>query len=82
MVNIFSQLFFRRDPPSDEFQVDSIRHMVSLLTMLGPSPDWNVGLSQESMCTSACGWMGSRVSVDLFVNLIVLPPGMLIQHKH
>lgn len=24
--------------------------------MLGPSPDWNVGLSAEDLCTKECGW--------------------------
>lgn len=29
---------------------------MSFLTMLGPSPDWNVGLSAEDLCTKECGW--------------------------
>uniref|UniRef100_H2Z0J5 Spondin-1 n=1 Tax=Ciona savignyi TaxID=51511 RepID=H2Z0J5_CIOSA len=50
-----------RNPPSDTFQVDRSRHLVSLLSMLGPSPDWNVGITKESMCTADCGWVGTRV---------------------
>uniref|UniRef100_H2Z0J6 Spondin-1 n=1 Tax=Ciona savignyi TaxID=51511 RepID=H2Z0J6_CIOSA len=49
------------NPPSDTFQVDRSRHLVSLLSMLGPSPDWNVGITKESMCTADCGWVGTRV---------------------
>ena len=30
---------------------------MSFLTMLGPSPDWNVGLSGEDLCTKECGWV-------------------------
>ena len=32
--------------------------------MLGPSPDWTVGLSAEDLCTKECGWV-QRVSQDL-----------------
>ncbi|CAK8697419.1 unnamed protein product [Clavelina lepadiformis] len=49
-----------REPPSDEFGVDQERHLVTALTMLGPSPDWNVGITKESMCTESCGWAGER----------------------
>ncbi|KAG7230222.1 hypothetical protein INR49_012355 [Caranx melampygus] len=37
---------------------------MSFLTMLGPSPDWNVGLSAEDLCTKECGW-AQRVVQDL-----------------
>ncbi|XP_078496035.1 spondin-1-like [Ciona intestinalis] len=50
-----------RNPPSDTFKVDQSRHLVSLLSMLGPSPDWNVGITKETMCTLECGWIGTRV---------------------
>nr|XP_039254629.1 spondin-1-like [Styela clava] len=53
-----------REPPSAMFDVDASRHLVSLLTMLGPSPDWNVGITKESMCTSQCGWINTK-SYDL-----------------
>lgn len=38
--------------------------MMSFLTMLGPSPDWNVGLSAEDLCTKECGWV-QKVVQDL-----------------
>uniref|UniRef100_A0A3B3QN85 Spondin-1 n=1 Tax=Paramormyrops kingsleyae TaxID=1676925 RepID=A0A3B3QN85_9TELE len=46
-----------RAAPSAEFSVDRSRHLMSFLTMLGPSPDWNVGLSAEDLCTKECGWV-------------------------
>uniref|UniRef100_A0A8C9VZ28 Spondin-1 n=1 Tax=Scleropages formosus TaxID=113540 RepID=A0A8C9VZ28_SCLFO len=46
-----------RAAPSAEFSVDRTRHLMSFLTMLGPSPDWNVGLSAEDLCTKECGWV-------------------------
>lgn len=57
-------LFLRRAAPSAEFSVDRTRHIMSFLTMLGPSPDWNVGLSAEDLCTKECGWV-QRVVQDL-----------------
>lgn len=36
--------------------------MMSFLTMLGPSPDWNVGLSGEDLCTKECGWVQKLVT--------------------
>ncbi|XP_068115760.1 spondin-1 [Hyperolius riggenbachi] len=53
-----------RAAPSAEFSVDRARHLMSFLTMLGPSPDWNVGLSAEDLCTKECGWV-QRVIQDL-----------------
>eukprot|EP00069_Balaena_mysticetus_P011689 bmy_07187T0 len=46
-----------RAAPSAEFSVDRTRHLMSFLTMMGPSPDWNVGLSAEDLCTKECGWV-------------------------
>ncbi|MEQ2245785.1 hypothetical protein ILYODFUR_031520 [Ilyodon furcidens] len=54
----------RRAAPSAEFSVDRTRHLMSFLTMLGPSPDWNVGLSGEDLCTKDCGWV-QRLVADL-----------------
>lgn len=54
----------RRTAPSAEFSVDRTRHIMSFLTMLGPSPDWNVGLSAEDLCTKECGWV-QKVVQDL-----------------
>uniref|UniRef100_A0A8C5MSR1 Spondin-1 n=1 Tax=Leptobrachium leishanense TaxID=445787 RepID=A0A8C5MSR1_9ANUR len=53
-----------RAAPSAEFSVDRNRHLMSFLTMLGPSPDWNVGLSAEDLCTKECGWV-QKVTQDL-----------------
>uniref|UniRef100_A0A8B9R8G1 Spondin-1 n=1 Tax=Astyanax mexicanus TaxID=7994 RepID=A0A8B9R8G1_ASTMX len=50
-----------RAAPSAEFSVDRSRHLMSFLTMLGPSPDWNVGLSAEDLCTKECGWVQKLV---------------------
>lgn len=55
-------LVARRAAPSAEFSVDRLRHLVSFLTMLGPSPDWNVGLSGEDLCTKDCGWVREHVA--------------------
>lgn len=54
----------RRAAPSAEFSVDRSRHLMSFLTMLGPSPDWNVGMSAEDLCTKECGWV-QKVVQDL-----------------
>ncbi|XP_055795605.1 spondin-1-like [Salvelinus fontinalis] len=53
-----------RAAPSAEFSVDRTRHLMSFLSMLGPSPDWNVGLSAEDLCTKECGWI-QRLDQDL-----------------
>ncbi|XP_019508397.1 PREDICTED: spondin-1 isoform X3 [Hipposideros armiger] len=53
-----------RAAPSAEFSVDRTRHLMSFLTMMGPSPDWNVGLSAEDLCTKECGWV-QKVVQDL-----------------
>ncbi|XP_048340538.1 spondin-1 [Sphaerodactylus townsendi] len=53
-----------RAAPSAEFSVDRTRHLMSFLTMLGPSPDWNVGLSAEDLCTKECGWV-QKIVQDL-----------------
>ncbi|XP_068595155.1 spondin-1-like [Brachionichthys hirsutus] len=53
-----------RAAPSAEFSVDRTRHLMSFLTMLGPSPDWNVGLSGEDLCTKECGWV-QKIETDL-----------------
>ncbi|CAG5958549.1 unnamed protein product [Menidia menidia] len=53
-----------RAAPSAEFSVDRTRHLMSFLSMLGPSPDWNVGLSGEDLCTKDCGWV-QRLETEL-----------------
>lgn len=59
---IFPTIIIRRAAPSAEFSVDRTRHLMSFLTMLGPSPDWNVGLSGEDLCTKDCGWVQKLVT--------------------
>lgn len=63
-ANVFLWQICRRAAPSAEFSVDRHRHLMSFLTMLGPSPDWNVGLSAEDLCTKDCGWV-QKVVQDL-----------------
>ncbi|XP_071503692.1 spondin-1-like [Diadema antillarum] len=43
------------------FNVDSRRNLVSALSMMGPSPDWCVGITRENMCTEDCGWVERKV---------------------
>lgn len=63
-IELMFILFLRRAAPSAEFSVDRTRHLMSFLTMMGPSPDWNVGLSAEDLCTKECGW-AQKVVQDL-----------------
>lgn len=64
LASSFHSSSLRRSAPSAEFSVDRARHLMSFLTMLGPSPDWNVGLSGEDLCTRDCGWV-QRLVKDL-----------------
>ena len=43
------------------FRVDKHNHLVSLLTMLSPSPDWIVGVSSLELCLQNCSWVAERV---------------------
>lgn len=43
------------------FRVDRLHHLVSLLTMLGPSPDWIVGVSALELCLRNCSWVAEKV---------------------
>ncbi|KAG1698320.1 Spondin-1 [Nymphon striatum] len=47
------------------FRVDRKHHLMSLLSMIGPSPDWVVGVSALELCTQNCSWVGSK-SLDLY----------------
>merc|ERR1719391_435581 len=42
------------------FRTDPRNHLVSLVSMLGPSPDWIVGLSALEMCQANCTWMEEK----------------------
>ncbi|XP_054160513.1 spondin-1-like isoform X4 [Oppia nitens] len=43
------------------FRVDSKHHLMSLLSMLGPSPDWIVGVSALELCLKNCSWVTEKV---------------------
>ncbi|XP_071042320.1 spondin-1 isoform X3 [Parasteatoda tepidariorum] len=43
------------------FRVDKFHHLMSLLTMLGPSPDWIVGVSALELCLKNCSWVAEKV---------------------
>ncbi|XP_023341710.1 spondin-1 [Eurytemora carolleeae] len=42
-------------------RTDSRNHLVSLVSMLGPSPDWIVGVSALEMCQINCTWIDNKV---------------------
>ncbi|XP_050679817.1 spondin-1 isoform X2 [Leptidea sinapis] len=50
---------------STTFMVDKKRHLLSLASMFGPSPDWVVGVNGLELCNADCTWTASKV-VDLF----------------
>lgn len=43
------------------FRVDNKHHLMSLLSMLGPSPDWIVGVSALELCLKNCSWVAEKV---------------------
>jgi hypothetical protein len=43
------------------FRVDSKHHLVSLVSMINPSPDWIVGVSGLELCRSNCTWVENKV---------------------
>jgi len=42
------------------FRTDSRNHLVSVVSMLGPSPDWIVGASALEMCLANCTWLDRK----------------------
>lgn len=42
------------------FRVDSRHHLMSLVSMLGPTPDWIVGVSALELCLANCSWVGHK----------------------
>lgn len=42
------------------FRTDSVNHLVSIVSMLGPSPDWIVGVSALEMCLANCTWLDKK----------------------
>ncbi|XP_071452758.1 spondin-1 isoform X2 [Hetaerina americana] len=43
------------------FRVDRKHHLMSLVSMLDPSPDWIVGVSGLELCLRNCSWVESKV---------------------
>lgn len=50
---------------STTFKADSRRNLVSALTKLYPSPDWNVGVDRINLCDGNCTWRRTIVK-DLY----------------
>lgn len=50
---------------SSTFRVDKRRNLISLVSMLGPSPDWLVGVSGLNLCLPSCSWVENQV-IDLY----------------
>uniref|UniRef100_A0A0P6DCY0 Spondin-1 n=2 Tax=Daphnia magna TaxID=35525 RepID=A0A0P6DCY0_9CRUS len=42
------------------FRVDRKHHLMSLVSMLGPSPDWIVGVSALELCSRNCTWVENK----------------------
>ncbi|XP_074662256.1 spondin-1-like isoform X2 [Tubulanus polymorphus] len=42
------------------FTVNRTHNLLSLLSMIGPSPDWCVGISGLNLCTPDCKWAGDQ----------------------
>ncbi|VVC38325.1 Hypothetical protein CINCED_3A004090 [Cinara cedri] len=51
---------------TSKFRVDRKHHYLSLATMLGPSPDWIVGINGYNLCEKNCQWSQTK-TVDLYV---------------
>lgn len=50
---------------SANFRVDRRHHLISLSSMLGPSPDWVVGVNSLNLCLKNCSWIESLI-INLF----------------
>ncbi|XP_014292513.1 spondin-1 [Halyomorpha halys] len=47
------------------FKVDPKKHLLSLASMFGPSPDWFVGISGLNLCLPNCSWI-ENLTLDLY----------------
>ncbi|EZA49891.1 hypothetical protein DMN91_012061 [Ooceraea biroi] len=47
------------------FRVDRRHPLLSVASMLGPSPDWVVGVSKLNLCQKDCSWAKSMI-IDLY----------------
>ncbi|KAJ9583301.1 hypothetical protein L9F63_022355 [Diploptera punctata] len=50
---------------TSSFRVDQRHPLVSLVSMLGPTPDWIVGVSGLNLCNRDCTWADQKI-LDLF----------------
>lgn len=48
------------------FRADRKHHLMSLVSMLGPSPDWIVGVSALELCLKNCSWSPEKV-INLYL---------------
>jgi hypothetical protein len=48
------------------FRVDRKHHLMSLVSMLGPSPDWIVGVSALELCLPNCSWTAEK-QINLYL---------------
>lgn len=49
------------------FRVDNRHHLMSLVSMIFPSPDWFVGVSSLELCLENCSWIES-MTLRLYPN--------------
>ncbi|XP_014217960.1 spondin-2-like [Copidosoma floridanum] len=42
------------------FRVDQQHHLVSLVSMIDPSPDWFIGVSGLELCLTNCSWIENK----------------------
>lgn len=47
------------------FRVDKKHPLLSVASMLGPSPDWVIGVSKLNLCQRDCSWKKSEI-IDLY----------------
>ncbi|KAG5886701.1 hypothetical protein JTB14_015766 [Gonioctena quinquepunctata] len=43
------------------FRVDNQHHLISMVSMIDPSPDWIVGVSSLELCLRNCTWIETKV---------------------
>ncbi|XP_050528826.1 spondin-1 [Daktulosphaira vitifoliae] len=48
-----------------KFRVDRKHHFMSMASMIGPSPDWFVGVNGYNLCEKNCKWAKQR-TIDLY----------------
>uniref|UniRef100_A0A0X3PKV3 Spondin-1 n=1 Tax=Schistocephalus solidus TaxID=70667 RepID=A0A0X3PKV3_SCHSO len=53
------------EPRTALIAVNRTHPLISLVTMLGPSPDWCTGISGQSVCKSDCTWV-DKLEINLY----------------